>query len=97
MTSGGNYNYLTHMKNQNTCANRWSWYPQYGHMEIVVRLGAGAKPQPGPPRRPHNKSNLNLCETIYITRHIVGHVGNADFAKVIHVGGGHGVESGGLQ
>jgi hypothetical protein len=27
----------------------------------------------------------------------VGHVGSVDFAKAIHVGGGHGVESGGLQ
>jgi hypothetical protein len=28
---------------------------------------------------------------------MVGRVGSADFAKAIHVGGGHGVESGGLQ
>jgi hypothetical protein len=66
-------------------------------MQQCMRPGAGAKPQPGPPRQHTNNSNLNLCETIYITRNMVGHIGNANFAKAIHVGGGHGVESGGLQ
>jgi hypothetical protein len=62
-----------------------------------MRPGAGAKPQPGPPRQYINNSNLKLFKTIHITRHMVGCIGNVDFAKVIHVGGGHGFELGGLQ
>jgi hypothetical protein len=62
-----------------------------------MRSGAGAKPQLRPSHQYINNSNLTLCETIYITRNMVGHVGNANFVKAIHVGGGHGVEPSGLQ
>jgi hypothetical protein len=62
-----------------------------------MRPGAGAKPQSGPPRQYINNSNLKLFKTIYISRHTVCCVGNANFAKVALVGGGHGFEPGGLQ
>jgi hypothetical protein len=62
-----------------------------------MRLGAGAKPQPGPPCQYINNSHLKLFKTIHITRHMVGRIGNADFAKVIHEGGGYGFEPSGLQ
>jgi hypothetical protein len=62
-----------------------------------MRPGAGAKPQPGPPRQYINNSNLKLFKTIHISRHMVWRVGNANFAKVVLMGGGHGFEPGGLQ
>jgi hypothetical protein len=57
-----------------------------GHMGEYIKLGAGAKPQPGPPCQLLNNSNLNLYKTTYITRHIIWHVGSADFAKAMHGG-----------
>jgi hypothetical protein len=59
--------------------------------------GAGAKPQPEPQHQYINNSNLKLFKTIHISRHTVWCVGNANFAKVGLVGGGHKFEPGGLQ
>jgi hypothetical protein len=80
-TSGGSYNHLNQIHNR-ACANSGRGIHLYGHMNMVVRPGAGAKPQPRVPRQLLNNSNLNIYETIYITSNIVWYVGSMDFAKV---------------
>jgi hypothetical protein len=79
--SGGCYNCLNQIHNR-AHANGGHGTHLYGHMNMVVRSRVGAKPQPEPPRQLLNNSNLNIYETIYITRNIVWYVGSADFAKV---------------
>jgi hypothetical protein len=58
-----------------------------------VRLGAGAKPQPRPPRQPLIKSNSNINQTTYITRNNVWRAGRVAITKMLHACRGHGVES----